>query len=506
MKPEAAQRARLWLSRAAYKPAPIRELGHLEDGLRRINGWCGIRLPMPRRSLFFAAIIAVVALTAISSHAQTLAPTPPMGWNSWDAYGLTINEADYRANTVVLAGLKQYGWQYSVIDEGWYMENPFGKKVPDMKYLWDGNGILIPAVSRFPSAAGGAGFKPLADWVHAQGLKFGIHIVRGIPRQVVKENLPIAGSSFHASDVGDTTETCPWDEGNYGVKDNAAGQAYYDSMLKLYAGWGLDFIKVDCISDHPYRPTEIRQIAEAIKKTGREIVLSLSPGPTAVEHADEVAKYAQLWRISDDHWDVWTAEHKAETGEFPFGIRDAFDRLAKWAPYVKPGGWPDDDMLPWGSLTPHPGWGEPRQSRETKDEQRTELTLWAISRSPLILGANLTKLDEFTKSLITNADVLEVNQNTAASGPGSVPVKEGQADNSLGRYWWAYTKGSNPKHYLAVFNLKDSSDSFDAPWTVFHLGKTSHAVYDIWNKKHVAAANSLKVAIPAHGCALFRVE
>ena len=191
-----------------------------------------------------------------------------MGWNSWDAYGLTINEADFKANATVLAGVKQFGWQYVVIDEGWYLENPLGANLEQRKYLLDANGILIPVASRFPSAAGGAGFKPLADWVHAQGLKFGIHILRGIPRQAVKENLPIAGSKFHATDAADTTATCPWDDGNYGVADNAAGQAYYDSMLKLYAGWGLDYIKVDCISDHPYRPTEIRQIAEAIRKTG----------------------------------------------------------------------------------------------------------------------------------------------------------------------------------------------------------------------------------------------
>ena len=277
------------------------------------------------------------------------------GWNSWDAYGLTINEADFRANATVLAGLKKYGWQYAVIDEGWYMANPFADEAEGRKYLWNGNGILIPVVSRFPSAAGGAGFKPLADWVHAQGLKFGIHIVRGIPRQVVNENLPIAGSKFHAVDAADTTETCPWDKGDYGVKDNAAGQAYYDSMLKLYAGWGLDFIKVDCISDHPYRPTEIRQIALAIKKTGRPIVLSLSPGPTALVHAAEVAEYSQMWRIADDHWDLWKGKHKPGAGEDPFGVLDAFDRLAEWAPYAKPGGWPDADMLPWGSLTPHPG-------------------------------------------------------------------------------------------------------------------------------------------------------
>ncbi|MDE3188091.1 MAG: glycoside hydrolase family 27 protein [Acidobacteriota bacterium] len=429
-----------------------------------------------------------------------------MGWNSWDAYGLTIDEADYRANTTVLAGLKQYGWLYSVIDEGWYMQDPFAKTVEAHKYVWDANGILLPALDRFPSAAGGAGFKPLADWVHAQGLKFGIHIIRGIPRQVVKDNLPIASSSFRAQDAADTTETCPWDEGNYGIRDNAAGQAYYDSMLKLYAGWGLDFIKVDCISDHPYRPTEIRQIAEAIRKTGRPIVLSLSPGPTQLAHAAEVAKYAQMWRISDDHWDVWAPQHKPGGSEFPFGVRDAFDRLAQWAPYFKPGNWPDDDMLPEGSLTPHPGMGQPRQSRLTHDEQRTEFTLWAISRSPLIMGANLTRLDDFTRSLMTNAEVLRMNQTAIESGPGRAPVESGNASTFPERYWYARTGGPHPRTYLAVFNLEDHPTSSNLPWMLFYLPSKAHAVFDVWNQKHIARARALHVDLPPHGCALFRVE
>jgi hypothetical protein len=428
-----------------------------------------------------------------------------MGWNSWDAYGLTIDEAQYRDNVKVLAGISQYGWQYAVIDEGWYMQDPFGSDVAARKYVWDANGILIPAVDRFPSAANGEGFKPLADWVHAQGLKFGIHIVRGIPRQVVKDNLPIAGTSYHATDAADTTATCPWDEGNYGVADNAAGQAYYDSMMKLYASWGLDFIKVDCISDHPYRPTEIRQIAEAIRKSGRSIVLSLSPGPTNLKHAAEVAKYAQMWRITDDHWDVWTAPHKPGS-EFPFGIRDAFDRLAEWEPYFGPGHWPDDDMLPWGSLTPHPGWGEPRQSRETHDEQRTELTLWAISRSPLILGANLTKLDPFTRSLITNKEVLDLDQNAVESRPGLLPAQAGPKSNFPERYWYARTGGPHSRQYIAVFNLADNATVSNLPWGVFHLGNKSHAVYDVWNGKHIPGAKSLHVELAPHACALFRLE
>jgi alpha-galactosidase len=457
---------------------------------------------MTRPRVLLASLFAAFAFGPTILHAQNPAPTPPMGWNSWDAYGLTINEADFKANVAVLAGLKQYGWQYAVIDEGWYMADPFAGNLLQRKYLWDENGILIPVASRFPSAAGGAGFKPLANWVHAQGLKFGIHIVRGIPRQVVEQNLPIAGSSFHAQDAADTSSPCPWDDGNWGVKDNAAGQAYYDSMLMKYASWGLDYIKVDCISDRPYRITEIKQIAAAIKKSGRPIVLSLSPGPTQLEHGSEVGEYAQMWRISDDHWDGWTFPHKPGDGDFPSGIREAFDLLAEWTPYVKPGNWPDADMLPEGSLTPHPGWGEPRQSRETQDEQRTEFTLWAIARSPLILGSNLTRLDEFTRRLITNKEVVEINQKARASHP----VKDLPAGFEHVRVWEA-SEGAdiNSPEFIALFNLDSKSVTLHFTWDQLDI-RGKKAVRNLWDGSKLEGSGPVAVTLPAHGCAIYRMD
>jgi hypothetical protein len=403
--------------------------------------------------------------------------------------------------------VREFGWQYAVIDEGWYMENPFGSSLAEKKYLWDGNGILIPAPSRFPSAAGGVGFKPLADWVHAQGLKFGIHIVRGIPRQVVKENLPIAGSSFHAADAADTAAPCPWDDGNWGVADNAAGQAYYDSMLKLYARWGLDFIKVDCISDHPYRPTEIKQIAAAIKKTGRPMVLSLSPGPTQLGHAVEVGQYAQMWRIADDHWDGWTFPHKPGDGEFPFGVRDEFDRLAKWVSYVGEGNWPDADMLPEGSLTPHPGWGEPRLSRLTHDEQRTEFTLWAVARCPLILGANLTKLDEFTRSLITNQEILFMDQNVTLSHP--IDATDLPAGFEHARVWRATIDAPGARNYteyFAFFNLDDTPVTLRATWKQLGLDGGKHLTEDLFTDSTGKETKEVSVTLPAHGSTIYKVK
>lgn len=434
-------------------------------------------------------------LSALPCRPAGLADTPPMGWNSWDPYGLTINEDQFRANTQVLAGFKNYGWSYAVIDEGWYLRNPMARP-GQFQFSWDSNGRLTPDEGRFPSARAGTGFKPLAGWVHGLGLKFGIHIIRGIPRGVLPDNPPVAGSQFHAADVADPNDTCPWNADNYGVRDTPAGQAYYDSVIGQYANWGVDFLKVDCIADHPYKAGEIRMLAAAIRKSGRPIVLSLSPGPTNLSHAAEVAQYAQMWRIADDIWDGWAFPGQ----RFPNGLLSAFDNLAKWAKYAGPGNWPDADMLPWGSLAPHPGWGKPRQSRLTEDEVRTQFTLWAVSRSPLILGANLTQLDDFTRSLITNQDVIAVNQTTSASEEAAGDP----ADAARFRVWSATAAGARAAHYLAVFNLQESPLRRDVPWPGALAGQ-EHAAFDIWNQRDIAAAKALHVDLPPHGCALVRI-
>ncbi len=412
-----------------------------------------------------------------------------MGWNSWDAYGLTIDEADFKANVAVLAGIKQYGWRYAVIDEGWYLQNPFGADTESQKFVYDEHGRLIPALNRFPDAAHGAGLKPLADWVHGQGLKFGIHLIRGVPRESAKRNVPIAGSQFTTGEAADPTDVCPWNNDNYGVKDNAAGQAWYDAMIALYAGWGVDYLKVDCISDHPYKPAEIRMIATAIRKTGRPIVLSLSPGPTNLSHAAEVAQYAQLWRISDDHWDVWSHVPEAGQSEFPLGTRQAFDRLEAWQPYVKPGSWPDEDMLPFGWLGPHPGWGEARESRLTEDETRTEFTLWAITRSPLILGANLTRMSPFLRGLVTNTELIEMDQATVDNHP----IENLPAGFENIRVWEATKsrwKGTAPR-FVAIFNLGDKPAELHFGWSELGLANSSKPT------------GKVDLTLPAHGSAVF---
>ena len=348
-----------------------------------------------RRSVFLFALVVALPLCGYPQ----VATAPPMGWNSWDSYGLTITEQQFKQNVDWLhTHLQPSGWQYVVIDEGWYLASP---QKADQGYTVDANGRYVPAVDRFPSADKGRGFKPLADYVHSLGLKFGIHIIRGIPKEAVARNLPIAGSNYRAAEAADTSDTCRWNHDNYGVRDNAAGQAYYDSIAKLYAGWGVDFVKIDCISQ-PYKTASIHMVSRALKKTGRPIVLSLSPGPTPLANASDVVQQAQMWRISDDFWDVWNRD--TASGDFPQSVVHQFPLLAQWERYAGPGHWPDADMLPIGWLGPQPGWQQARSSRLTPDETRTVLTLWAIARSPLILGANLTRMDSVTEAMLTNRE------------------------------------------------------------------------------------------------------
>ncbi|MFZ0519239.1 MAG: glycoside hydrolase family 27 protein [Acidobacteriaceae bacterium] len=441
-----------------------------------------------RRSIFLFALVVALPLCG---HPQ-VATTPPMGWNSWDSYGLTITEQQFKQNVDWLhTHLQPSGWQYVVIDEGWYLASP---QKADQGYTVDANGRYVPAVDRFPSADKDRGFKPLADYVHSLGLKFGIHIIRGIPKEAVARNLPIAGSNYRAAEAADTSDTCRWNNDNYGVRDNAAGQAYYDSIAKLYAGWGVDFVKIDCISQ-PYKTASIHMVSRALKKTGRPIVLSLSPGPTPLADASDVVQQAQMWRISDDFWDVWNRD--TASGDFPQSVVHQFPLLAQWERYAGPGHWPDADMLPIGWLGPQPGWQQARSSRLTPDETRTVLTLWAIARSPLILGANLTRMDGVTESMLTNREVVAVDQDSTGN----------QARLHTKTTWvWTARATSAKGEYVALFNVSDAPIDLSYTWHDLGISSGKHQVHDLWLHRVLDQTQGIKVTLTPHASVLYRVE
>jgi alpha-galactosidase len=427
------------------------------------------------------------------SAAPALAQNPPMGWNSWDSYGLSVTESEFEANADYMAQhLLRYGWEYAVVDEGWYLPNPEAKP-GSFRFTLDAQGRYIPAVNRFPSAAGDGGFRKLADWVHARKLKFGIHIIRGIPREAVNKNLAIAGSKYSAAEAANKSDTCAWNADNYGIKPGPAGQAYYDSIAALYAGWGIDFVKIDCIS-YPYLGDEIRMFSEALRKTGRPIVLSLSPGPTPLDKAADVPKYAHMWRISGDVWDHW---QQTKGQEWTQGLLGQFQLAASWAPDIEPRHWPDADMLPIGYLGPRPGYGKPRQTNFTQDEQRTLLALWSIFRSPLIMGGNLTKIDSWTNSLITNQEVIAVDQNSSG---GRQVVDDGKK-----AVWVAKTKSAGGM-YVAVFNLADAEQTIEYPLQSLGSTATSYKVRDLWEQKDKGSADRIQVTLRPHASVLYRLS
>ena len=437
-------------------------------------------------------LIALAALPITLLAQDNIALTPPMGWNSWDSYGLSITEKEFNSNVAVLADkLKPYGWTYAVVDEGWYLENPEAKP-GSFRFSMDAHGRYTPAPVRFPSAQNGLSFKPFSDSVHARGLKFGIHIIRGIPREAVAKNLPIEGSDFRATDAADQSDTCEWNKDNFGVRDTPAGQAYYDSLAKLYAGWGVDFLKVDCIASHPYKPGEIRMISNALVKSGRPIVLSLSPGPAPVDKAEELGRYAQMWRISNDVWDHWKAWPGREWSQ---SILGQFATAEQWLPYISPGHWPDADMLPIGNLGPRPGEGKARASALTHDEQRTLLTLWSMLRSPLMMGGNLTSLDDWTLSLLTNSEVIAVNQKS--EGAHTLTLQ--------GANFWMSEPFMKNDWFLAIFNLDDTPRTYQYSWTDLGLPGNAYQIRDLWAKKNLTS-NSLNVTLAPHASVLYRLK
>lgn len=390
---------------------------------------------------YISSIIIALTLMTVQAEATFLswATVPPMGWNSWDCFGTTLTEEQAKAQADAQAKyLKSSGWIYFTVDIQWYEPDSQGHSYRRGTRLeMDEYSRLIPARKKFPSSSNGRGFKPLADYVHSKGLKFGIHIMRGIPKQAVRDNTPILGTNARAADIANTRSTCAWNPDMYGVDMNKPGaQDYYDSLFKLYASWGVDFVKVDDIS-RPYdrvQQAEIEAIRKAIDKCGRPMVLSLSPGDTPIERGEHVMNHANMWRISDDFWDRWPP------------LYEMFGRLHKWTPYRTEGAWPDADMLPFGIVEFN------RLTRFTQDEQILCMTLWCIARSPLILGGDMTRLDDFTLDLLTNREVLAVNQASTNNRQLS------EADDLI--VWVAEIVGSDDR-YVALFNAQSNDDPFD---------------------------------------------
>lgn len=435
--------------------------------------------------------IACTIKTDKKSDFKEWAETPPMGWNSWDCYGPTVQEHEIKSNADYMAAyLKDYGWEYVVVDIRWFVENTkrHGYNQNDPRYVLDEYGRYLPATNRFPSASKGIGFKELADYVHKKGLKFGVHIMRGIPKVAVENKLPIKGADGITADQIYTTENqCKWLKDNYSIVANRAGsQEYYNSIFELYAEWGVDFIKIDDLSAPIYHKEEIELIRKAIDNCGRPIVLSTSPGPTPIEAADHVSEHANMWRMVNDVWDSW------------WHIDHLFELSQNWVDYIKPGTWPDCDMIPLGRLSIRGERGSDRMTELTKDEQYTLMTLFTVFRSPLFFGGDLPSNDEFTLSLLTNKEVLRMHAESS-----DVSMLYSNKDKVV---ITSENKKSNLK-YLALFNVSDSL-SLDVQVNLSDIGLTDNTkITNMWTGEAVGANMDVFVQnLSPHASGLYKIE
>lgn len=392
--------------------------------------------------IIICCYFTIAATAQNKSNFKSWAQTPPMGWNSWDAYGPTVTETEVKANAdYMAANLKKLGWEYIVVDIRWFVENDKagGYNQTDPIYAMDQYGRYQPSIKKFPSSANGKGFKALADYIHSKGLKFGIHIMRGVPVKAVNEKLPIKDAKGITADQIYTTELqCKWLRDNYTVVANKPGaQEYYNSIMDLYASWGVDFIKIDDLS-RPYHQGEIELIRNAIDRTGRPMVLSTSPGETPIAKADHVKEHANMWRMVDDVWDIWK------------DLIHLMNVAKGWYPYIAPGTWPDCDMMPLGRIAIRGERGVDRMTRLTKDEQVSLMTFFTILRSPLMFGGDLPSNDAFTLSLLNNKDVLKMH----AEG---TDVKQLFMEN--GQVAVTSRNSKTGERYIALFNIGDKETS-----------------------------------------------
>ena len=413
---------------------------------------------MKKRTLTLLFGLLMAGATAMAQEEmatfRTWAMTPPMGWNSWDCYYSSVTEKEVLQNAQYLVDndLVRHGWEYVVIDIRWYCNHPslgggnYNQR-GDQDYVLDDYGRYLPSPSRFPSCmqdGQNVGFKPLADKLHEMGLKLGIHIMRGVPKSVVGSSYKLKGSETTpwSQVYNGTTSPCTWLKDNLLVRNNEAGQLYYNSIMDLYAEWGVDFLKIDDLS-RPFYTDEIHMIRHAIDQTGRPIVLSLSPGKTQYTYAQECLDNANMWRMMDDLWDNWSA------------VDAVFGEADVWSQYARPGNYADCDMLPLGQIAMTIGDAgytsaqSGRWTNLTQNEQLTMMSLWGICHSPLFFGGEMTKNDAFTLSLLNNEEYHRMHKY-------GVDARQLFNDEDEGRVAWSSTDPATGNKYLALFQRDNS--------------------------------------------------
>ncbi|VGO14844.1 Alpha-galactosidase A [Pontiella desulfatans] len=450
---------------------------------------------MKKYMLTAMLVMGAVSVMAMGRPVQeTLAQTPPMGWNSFDSYGVYLHEEAAFANLEAMAEkLKPHGYEYFVIDNGWFGEYTLqeGTIFPAEKHAHDIRineyGHFQPSEVYFPG-----GLKPIADRAHELGLKFGVHLMRGIPRKAVEQNLPIKGTKYTARDIANTDpeENCVWCHYCYAVDMSKPGaQEWYDGLIQHIADMGVDMIKYDDIVPHP---DEVEAVAKAIKKTGKPMLLSLSPGGTVDPEAIDFFRMGNMLRVTPDVWD----EQKY--------IDLCFAAWRKWQGKEQPGFWIDMDMIPFGQLqlmsppstdgkktvmdkgdVALAGKGVHRQCQLTKPQMKTFITMRAMAASPLMMGGDLPTLDDFSLMLITDPDMLACNQNGVM---GSLMLEKDGLET-----WKADKKGTNGEGWIGIFNRQDKKVEFELNAERLGLHGADYTLMEVWSDDEKSLGQKIKL-------------
>lgn len=448
-------------------------------------------------------LLLVSCMIAAQTRIQQFAPNPPLGFNSFDSYRSHLSQ-DKAHSLIDIMSEKYlpYGYEYFVMDAGWYSDVELypGSDYPSKRkgLTLDEFGLYEPSLAYFPDGIGA-----LASYAHKKGLKFGVWIMRGIPRQAVDQNLPVKGTSYFARDIADTTSICVWNQSNFGIDMTKPGaQAYYNALIDKLAGWGIDFIKVD---DMVPNPSEIVAIARAIEEGGHKMVFSLSPGD--VHHPAHLVYYrrANMLRITRDIWDN------------PLSIEKGFFAWEKFQGTERPGFWPDLDMIPFGRLNVVatenvPGISTERRARQSefsREQMRTFITQRAMAASPLIIGGDLLTMDQFSYSLLTNREMLTCNQNGVM---GVNVYRAGNIDV------WLTPHNSDPtKGWIGVFNRSKSDRDvtltkqdiglvmFEASYNLT-AARQSFELTDIWSGEIYTIQDKLTFKLPAEDVCFLKFQ
>jgi alpha-galactosidase len=389
---------------------------------------------------------------------ETIALTPPMGWNSWNCWGSRVDAEKVlkSARGMVNSGLINHGWTYINIDDAWQ-----GKRGGPF------NGIQ--GNDKFPDMKG------LCDHLHKMGLKAGIYSTPWTTSYATyiggsAENPEGTWSKPTIPKRGNVNKKIlPWAIGKYSFATNDA---------KQWAAWGIDYLKYDW---NPNELPETQEMYDALRSSGRDVVLSLS-NSTPFTNAPALSKIANCWRTTGDIRDTWDSMSKKGFGE------------DKWEPFAGPGHWNDPDMLVVGQV----GWGSPHATKLTPDEQYTHITLWCLLSAPLLLGCDLDQLDDFTLNLLTNDEVLAVNQD--ALGKQALTVSK---DGDLRVYVKDLEDGSK---VLGLFNLGETKATVAANWSDLKLsGK--HPVRDLWRQKELGKfSGKFELPVAPHGAEMVKIQ